>query len=125
MQIESYSSPVPFTTVGNPTPEVKARASSPVVESVPLPSAKSTDASISFPHKDTAQLEKVTRQIQDAIQDTNISLTFSRDEASGAIVVTWIDQASGEAIQQFPSKVALRLAATLGKLQGQFLNHKA
>jgi flagellar protein FlaG len=127
MQIESYSTPVPFTSAVNATPEVKARVSSPVVDlpSVPLPSSNSTENSSSFPQKDTAQLEKVTQQIQEAIQDTNISLNFSRDEESGAIVVKWVDQLSGEAIQQFPSEVALRLAAALGKLQGQFFNHKA
>jgi flagellar protein FlaG len=127
MQIESYATPVPLTTVGTTTPDVKPRVNAPNVDlpSVSVQSSNSTEGSTTFPQKGTAELEKVTQQIQEAIQDTNISLNFSRDEESGAIVVKWVDQLSGEAIQQFPSEVALRLAAALGKLQGQFLNHKA
>ncbi len=127
MQIESISTSVSFTPASGTASEVNLKAGSAPVESpsVPLRSSNRTEEATSFPQKDAAQLEKVTQQIQEAIQDTNISLDFSRDEKSGAIIVKWVDQASGEAIQQFPSEVALRLAATLGKLQGQFFNHKA
>lgn len=127
MQVESFSSSIPFTSASNTGAESTLKASAPAVElpSVPLRNSNSAEETSSFPQKDTAQLEKVTRQIQDAIQDTNISLQFSRDEESGAIVVKWVDQQSGEAIQQIPSETALRLAAVLGKLQGQFFNQKA
>jgi flagellar protein FlaG len=127
MQVESFSTSVSFTPVSSPPPDANLKASSPAVESpsVPLRSLHSTGETNSFSQHDTAQLEKVTQQIQEAIQDTDISLNFSRDEESGAIVVKWIDQRSGEAIQQIPSETALRLAAVLGKLQGQFFNQKA
>ena len=127
MQVESFSTPVSFTPVSNAVPDANLKTSSPAVESpsVPLRSSKSAEDKNAFPQKDTAQLEKVTKQIQDVIQDSNITLNFSRDEESGTIVVKLIDQASGEAIQQFPSDAALRLAAALGKLQGQFFNQKA
>ena len=127
MQVESFSTPVSFTPVSNTVPDANLKTSAPTVESpsVPLRSSNSAEETNSFPQKDTAQLEKVTRQIQDAIQGSNITLNFSRDEESGAIVVKLIDQASGEAIQQFPTEAALRLAAALGKLQGQFFNQKA
>jgi uncharacterized FlaG/YvyC family protein len=127
MQVESYSTPIPLSGTGNTTPDISLRTSSPAVESpgVSLGSSNTTIEASSFPAKDAAQLEKVTQQIQDAIQDTNITLNFSRDEESGAIVVKWIDQVSGEAIQQIPSEATLRLAAALGKLQGQFFNQKA
>jgi flagellar protein FlaG len=127
MQVESFSSSIPFTPASNTGTEAALKTSAPVVElpSVPLRNSNSAEETSSFPQKDTSQLEKVTRQIQDAIQDTNISLQFSRDEESGAIVVKWVDQQSGEAIQQIPSETALRLAAVLGKLQGQFFNQKA
>jgi flagellar protein FlaG len=127
MQVESFSTSVPFTAPGHAAPDGNLKASSPAVESpsVPLRSSYSTEETNSFPQHNAAQLEKVTQQIQEAIQDTNISLNFSRDEESGAIVVKWVDQLSGEAIQQIPSETALRLAAALGKLQGQFFNQKA
>ena len=127
MQVESFSTPVSFTPVSNAVPDANLKTKSAVVESpsVPLRSSHSAEETNSFPQKDTAQLEQVTKQIQDVIQNSNITLNFSRDEESGTIVVKLIDQASGEAIQQFPSEAALRLAAALGKLQGQFFNHKA
>ncbi|HEX4949606.1 MAG TPA: flagellar protein FlaG [Blastocatellia bacterium] len=127
MQVESYSAFNSFTPLGSVAAEANLQASSAAVESpsVPLRSSNRTEEVNSFPQKDAGQLEQVAKQIQDAIQDTNITLNFSRDEESGAIVVKWIDQASGEAIQQIPSETALRLAAVLGKLQGQFFNHKA
>ncbi len=127
MQVESFSTPVSFTPVSNAVSDTNLKTSSPAVESpsVPLRSSNSTEEKNSFPQKDTAQLEQVTKRIQDVIQDSNITLNFSRDEESGTIVVKLIDQASGEAIQQFPTEAALRLAAALGKLQGQFFNQKA
>ena len=127
MQVESFSTPVSFTPVSHAVPDANLKPRSPVVESpsVPLRSSNSAEETNSFPQKDTAQLEQVTKRIQDVIQDSNITLNFSRDEESGTIVVKLIDQASGEAIQQFPSEAALRLAAALGKLQGQFFNQKA
>lgn len=127
MQVESYNSFNSFTSSGGAASEASLKAGSPSVEvpSVPLRSSNQAEDTASFPQKDAAQLEQVAKQIQDAIQDTNITLNFSRDDESGAIVVKWIDQNSGEAIQQIPSETTLRLAAALGKLQGQFFNQKA
>ena len=127
MQVESFSTSVSFTPVSNTGPDTNLKPSSSAVESpsVPLRSSSSAEETNSFPQKDAAQLEKVTKQIQDAIQDSDITLNFSHDEESGAIVIKWVDQRSGEAIQQIPSETSLRLAAVLGKLQGQFINQKA
>lgn len=127
MQVESFSTSLPFTPANNGNAETSLKTSAPTVESpsVPLRNLSSAEETNSFPQKDAAQLEKVTKQIQDAIQDTDITLNFSRDEESGAIVIKWVDQRSGEAIQQIPSETSLRLAAVLGKLQGQFINQKA
>ena len=71
------------------------------------------------------KLEKVIDSIQEAVKGSNISLQFSRDDDSGAIVIKLVDQTSGEAIQQIPSKAVLHLAAVLGKLQGQIFDRKA
>ncbi len=127
MQVESFTTALPFTPVSQVGSDASLKTSSSAVETpaVPVRSSQSTEDTSSFPQKDAAQLEKITKQIQDTIQDANISLRFSRDEESGAIVVKFVDQQSGEAIQQIPSETALRLAAVLGKLQGQFFNQKA
>lgn len=95
--------------------------------SLPATSARpqADNADSSFPAQPPDQLEKAIDSIQSALKDSNITLKFSRDEDSGAIVVKWVDQASGEALQQIPSETMLHLAATLGKLQGQLFNRKA
>jgi flagellar protein FlaG len=127
MQVESFTTPFSFTPVSGIGADASPKTSSPVVESpsVPLRNSSGTEESNSFPAQDTAQLEQVSKRIQEAIQETNISLNFSRDEESGTIVIKLVDQLTGEAIQQIPSEAALRLAAALGKLQGQFFNQKA
>lgn len=127
MQVESFNAFNSFTPSGGAASEASLKTGSPSVEvpPVPLRSAHHSEDASSFPQKEAAQLEQVAKQIQDAIRDTDITLNFSRDEESGAIVVKWIDQHSGEAVQQIPSETALRLAAVLGKLQGQFFNRKA
>ena len=73
----------------------------------------------------SGKLEKVIDSIQEAVKDSNISLQFSHDEDSGSIVITLVDQTSGETVQQIPSKAVLHLAAALGKLQGQLFDRKA
>ena len=89
MQVESFTTPFSFTPVSRTGADASPKASSPAVESpsVPLRSSSSAEETNSFPSQDTAQLEQVSKRIQEAIQDTNISLNFSRDEESGAIVV--------------------------------------
>jgi uncharacterized FlaG/YvyC family protein len=125
MQVESFSPSVSFTPVSQAAPDLESKAAVSTGASLPASSSSSAEETRSFPQEAAAQPDKAAQQIQDAIQDTNISLNFSRDEESGAIVVKWVDQRSGEAIQQIPSETTLRLAAVLGKLQGQFFDQKA
>ncbi len=74
-----------------------------------------------------AQIEhKVDMQelakLQTALADHNISLKFSRDEATDRIVVQMINENTGEAIRQFPTEVSLHLAANFLRLQGVFID---
>ena len=61
-------------------------------------------------------------KLKAALSEHNISLKFSRDDATKRVVVEMIDQKTGEAIRQFPTEVSLSLAANFMKLQGVFLN---
>ena len=70
-------------------------------------------------------IEQAIKSLADAVQDYDITLNFSRDEETGAIVIKLIDQQSGETVQQIPTEVTLRLSAALGKLQGQLFSRKA
>lgn len=61
-------------------------------------------------------------KLQTALAQHDISLKFSKDEATNDLVVELIDQKTGEAIRQFPTEVSLSLAATFQKLQGVFVD---
>lgn len=64
-------------------------------------------------------------KLKAVLAQRNISLKFSRDEATKQVVVEMIDQKTGEAVRQFPTEVSLSLAANFMRLQGVFLNvHK-
>jgi uncharacterized FlaG/YvyC family protein len=52
----------------------------------------------------------------------DISLRFSRDDATDQVVVQMIDGKTGDAIRQFPTEVSLSLAANFMKLQGVFID---
>ena len=72
-----------------------------------------------------AALEKSLRTLGQTLADSRISLNFSRDEESGALVVRMVDEGTGETIRQLPSEAALRLANAFGKLQGLIFKREA
>ena len=71
------------------------------------------------------ETDKALRELDSAVEAFNVSLKFTRDEATGTIVVEVIDQTSGETLSQFPNGAMLQLAATLSKLQGKIFNCQA
>lgn len=76
------------------------------------------EAKIETKQVDSHELAK----LQKALAQHDISLKFSKDDATNNIVVQMIDGRTGEAIRQFPTEVSLSLAANFIKLQGVFLN---
>ena len=85
-------------------------------------------------HKETALKNKQTnvkkpdngeiKELQKSLAEQNIALRFSRDADTKILVVEMVDNQTGEAILQLPSKVSLKLAAENAKLQGLFINHQ-
>jgi flagellar protein FlaG len=124
MQVESISvSPVltssAFEFAGHrPTPASSDSPKAPGAKSEETPAAVSTN-------RGEQSLEKAIHAIDEAVKEANLSLDFSRDDETGAIVIKLIDQQTGEAVQQIPSVARLHLAAALGKLQGQIFSRKA
>lgn len=88
----------------------------------PVTTTPTADA---IPRKSNEEIEAAVRAIDEAVKASNISLKFSRDDESGSIVVELIDQNTGEPVRQIPSEASLRLAAALGKLQGNLINRQA
>lgn len=65
------------------------------------------------------------RELGQVMEESNISLKFTKDAETGKIVIEMIDQKSGETLLQIPNVAALHVAATLSKLQGKIFNVKA
>lgn len=88
------------------------------VEKVEKVKAETQDIS----HQEKAEQGEKFHELQSALAEHNISLDFSRDSETNQLVVKLVDNKTGEAIQQFPSEVSLKLTATFAKLQGQFVD---
>lgn len=124
MQVESFSiqSALPSSPIAAASGKSAAGAEGEATPNVTVAGqARANHAS----SEQSGKLEKVIDSIQEAFKSTNISLQFSQDEDTGSIVIKLVDQNSGEAVQQIPSEAVLRLAAVLGKLQGQIFDRQA
>ena len=71
------------------------------------------------------QVEHVLGNLAHAIQPFDITLKFSKDAETGAIVIEMINQRTGETLQQIPNEAMLHVSAVLGKLQGMIFNENA
>jgi uncharacterized FlaG/YvyC family protein len=91
-------------------------------DSLPHPEVRNPSAGNTVGMQET---DKALRELDQAVEAFNVSLKFTRDEATGTIVVEVIDQTSGETLSQFPNGAMLQLAATLSKLQGKIFNCQA
>ena len=87
--------------------------------------APSTGAQAGAPEGDWAEAEQSLRSIGETLEAFRISLNFSRDEETGAVVVRLMEEGTGEMIRQIPSEAALKLATAFGKLQGLIFNRRA
>ena len=106
MQANLINLPGNLPVAGPRDGEIAAKAKAPAVEThVP----------------GTVDAEDLIR-LQNGLGEHNISLKFSKDETTKALVVELIDDKTGEEIRQFPTEVSLKLAATFIKLQGQFVD---
>jgi uncharacterized FlaG/YvyC family protein len=79
------------------------------------------DAGAASTRESAEQPEKL-QELKSALAEHNITLDISRDDQTDEIVVRLVNDETGEAIQQFPSVVSLKLAAVFAKLQGQFVD---
>lgn len=77
-----------------------------------------------LPQKGNIEQTEKFQELQSLLEEHNISLSFTHDDETNEIVVKMIDNKTGEAINQFPSEVSLKLATVFAKLQGQFVNEK-
>lgn len=87
--------------------------------------ARTGEIKLNFPSENAADADELLRTLAEAVGKANLTLNFSRDEETGAIVVKLVDQTSGETVKQIPDEALLHLSAALGKLQGRLFDQKA
>lgn len=71
------------------------------------------------------QVEAAVNQIQQFTEALTQNLKFSIDEDTGKTVVKIVDMQTQEVIRQIPSEEAIKIASTLGKIQGVLFNGEA
>ena len=84
--------------------------------------ASKIESNRSLPSQES-QVDRSSRlqELKNALAEYDISLNYRHDDASNRLVITLVDDKTGEAIRQIPTDVSLRLAA---QIQGQFLDQK-
>jgi flagellar protein FlaG len=70
------------------------------------------------------KIESVRRQIDTFLRSTNLALQFRVDDATGRMVVSVTDAATGEVIRQVPDEEALRMAERIDASIGALLDEK-
>jgi flagellar protein FlaG len=73
---------------------------------------------------EVSKIESVRRQIDTFLRSTNLALQFRVDDATGRMVVSVTDAATGEVIRQVPGEEALRMAERIDASIGALLDEK-
>jgi uncharacterized FlaG/YvyC family protein len=123
MRIEALSSPaVPLVE-----PPAAPQAPRPVATEFPQSETRSGDqrgggASAASRAQD---VEKAVGTINDLLKPDGVSMKFTRDADTRAIVIELVDDNTGETVSQIPDKAILRLAAALDRLTGKLFSGRA
>ncbi|NGR07376.1 flagellar protein FlaG [bacterium SGD-2] len=106
-----------------------------IVETHPKPSVQVTASNASRNSNDLAHHQnqhRLPRQLDDIFQEVNAAMEawatgmrFEIDEDTQQLVVSIIDNKSGEVIRQIPSDEVLHIAKMISQFQGQLISVKA
>jgi flagellar protein FlaG len=81
-----------------------------VSNGVPGVVANSSNAAPTLPQPSSQQLKSAVDSINQAMRQSNNSLEFSVDPSTKEPVVTMMDTATGQVINQYPSKEAIAIS---------------
>ncbi|MCD9184970.1 MAG: flagellar protein FlaG [Pyrinomonadaceae bacterium] len=88
------------------------------------PQDEQPKVNVKIENEENAPKEENLQKLKDVFSESNITLKYSRDDETKALVVEMVDGTTGEAVLQIPSEVSLKLAALFVKTQGQFVDEK-
>ena len=101
-----------------PSPEVSSKFES----RAGAASKTENDANRRLPSPEpTSDQNSRLSELKNALAEYDITLNYRHDDASNRLVITLVDDRTGEAIRQIPNEVSLKLSA---QIQGQFLDQK-
>ncbi|HQU83424.1 MAG TPA: flagellar protein FlaG [Pyrinomonadaceae bacterium] len=86
------------------------------------PKAEKQEIKVKVDNEEKELQEENLQKLKDVFAESNISLKYTRDDKTKALVVEMVDSKTGEAVLQIPSEVSLKLAALFIKTQGQFVD---
>ena len=115
MDIKSMSG---TAVVAQPAPVQEAReapALAVVEASAPKPEPKPS----------SEDLREAVKEIQKIVGNNTTNLQFSVDEKTGRTIVSVIDAETRQVVRQIPSEEVMRMARSLDRMQGLFVNGKA
>ena len=95
-----------------------AKASTPVI-------AEQVSRQSSGDQPSVRDVEQAVKQANASIQGTNEAITFGYEEKLGELVVQVSDKATGEVIQQLPSKEFIQFQLQMRAMIGLILDKKA
>lgn len=91
-----------------------------------LQAAQSTsETSEAGPVRDREDAETLQRELDTVMKDVQTSLRFRVDDDANRVVVSVVDQDSGDVIYQIPSDVSLRIAKRMAELGSGMINESA
>lgn len=121
-------------TIASPvTPPMRPQATSePAVVTPALKAAQGSENApallktnaVADPAKQHQRLEEALNRLNEMMKNSGRNLSFSRDAAINATVITVKDTTSGEVVRQIPNEAVLRVAHSIEELKGMLHNEK-
>ena len=109
-----------------PPSELAVGASPPLARASAPPPAAAPPSLEPVQQANSVEVAQAVQQLNQAMQASNSSLSFSIDKATKQAVVTVTDSETGEVVMQIPSKETLALARYLNEMnQLKLLSQKA
>ena len=123
-QYASSVMPSPTPPVASNAPKVNIPSDAEVVSRVVSTQIKPSNVS-EMMQSTQAVIEKAAQQLESFVHSMGRSINISVDGNTGYHIVTVTNEETGEVIRQMPSPELLKIAQSLPKYDGLFLNRKA
>jgi flagellar protein FlaG len=116
--------PAPTPPVVPNAPKVNIPSDAEVVSKVVSTQIKPSNVS-EMAQSTRAVIDKAAQELESFVNSMGRNINISVDGNTGYHVVTVTNAETGEVIRQMPSPELLKIAQSLPKFDGLFLNHKA